>query len=240
MYCGKCGSEIREGSLFCPNCGNKVNQINADLHKQNEKANSKNKTKAKKIIKKVIITVLVLSLVISAIGTGVNFYLKLNGHTTYECTYEGIERVSKSICRNISHGKAEIEEIKSFSDGDYRVYFNVYLSGKQEETIEVNFYNYSDSNMIGTILIDMRTDSMTFNKENTYNCCIAVASAVEKTFLAWRYVDEYADYSYVMQEISKLNWGSDEVVLHSYVISDGPEVIISVDELEWDYKLEMM
>lgn len=238
MFCGKCGNEIKDGSLFCPKCGNKISQTNFDYNHQNTKV--KDKSRTKKIIKKILITVLVLALIIPAIGTGVSFYLKLNGHTTYQCTYDGVERVSKSICRNIKGGKAEIEEIESFSGGQYRAYLNVYLSGKQEETVEVNFYNYSDSDMIGTIMIEMHSSSMSFNGENTYNCCIAVASAVEKTFLAWRYVDEYSDYSYTMQEISKLNWSSDEVILHNYTISEGPEVTIYVDELEWDYKLEMM
>ncbi len=238
MFCGKCGTEIQNNVTFCPNCGNKISQRNFNYNHPNIKVKDKRTTK--KIVKKIIITVLVLALTIPAIGTGIGFYLKLNGHTTYQCTYDSVERVSKSICRNIKGGKAEVEEIKSFSGGQYRVYFNVYLSGKQEETIEVNFYNYSDSDMIGTIMIEMHSSSMSFNGENTYNCCIAVASAVEKAFLAWRYVDEYSDYSYTMQEISKLNWGSNEVVLHNYTISEGPYVTISVDKLEWDYKLEMM
>lgn len=238
MYCGKCGTEIQNNVSFCPNCGNKVNNISFDS--KNIKKKPKDKAKTKKIIKRTVIIILVLALTIPAIGTGVNIYLKLNGHTTYQCTYEGVERVSKYMCKNIKNGKAEVEEIQSFSDGDFRVYFNVYLSGKQEETIKVDFYNYSDSDMIGTVAIEMRTDSMTYNDENTYNCCIAVSSAVEKTFLAWRYVDEYSDYSYTIQEMNKLNWNSDDVTLHNYVISDGPEITISVDDVEWDYILDLM
>lgn len=238
MYCVKCGIEIKDDTKFCSSCGNEIKQANLDS--KNQKKEFKDKTKIKKTVKKLIIAVLVLTLAITSISKGVGFYLKQNGLTTYKCTYDDIEKVSKEICKNFKGGKAEIDEIKSSSSGDFYVYFNVSLSGKQKETVSVDFYNYKDSNKIGTIGVTMSRGAVDFHGENTYNCCTAIASAVEKTFLAWRYVDEYSDYSYVMKEMKKLNWGSDAIDLYNYTINDGPKVIISVDDFKWNYRLALV
>lgn len=241
MFCKYCGNEINNGVTFCPNCGKNVKHINGELEKQSIKdVKENNKTNTNKIIKRIIISIVVLALVFSSAGFGINFYKRLNGKVTYECTQEGIERVSESICKNIKNGTAEIVQIKSFSDGDFSVYFSVFLSGKQEEVVKVDFCNYGDSNLLGNIVIEMSSASLYFNDENTYNSCMAVASSIEKTFLAWRYVDEYSDYSNIIQKIKYFSWNEKEEVLHRYVISDGPMVTISVEGDIWRYKLDLM
>lgn len=240
MFCKYCGNEIKNEVTFCPNCGKKVKQINRELKKRNKEVKENNKTNTNKTIKRIIISIVVFALVLSSAGFGINFYNKLNGKVTYECTQEGIERVSKEICKNIKNGTAEIGQIKSFSDGDFSVYFSVFLSGKQEEVVKVAFENYGDSNLIGNIVIEMSSSSAYFNGENTYDSCIAVASSIEKTFLAWRYVDEYSDYSNIIQKLKHSSWNAKEEVLHSYIISQGPVVTISAEGSDWRYKLDLM
>ncbi|MGN0523379.1 MAG: zinc ribbon domain-containing protein [Eubacterium sp.] len=238
MYCEFCGSKIDDDANFCIGCGNRM--IPPSVAYTTQYVRAKEATKTKTIIKRIIITLFVLAIIISSAGMGLNFYLKLNGHIVYDCTYSNVKNLSEKICKNIRGGDAEVEDIDSFSTNDYRVEFTVSLSGKQEETVEVDFYNYEDSDKIGKIVIEMYTSSYDYSERNAYNSCIAVASAIEKTFVAWRYVDDYADYYETMQEINKLGWLSDGVILHNYVISDGPEAIISVDSSRWYYILNMM
>lgn len=44
MYCGKCGTEVENNIVFCPNCGN---QLNTALQQNNIQSPLKGKKNAK-------------------------------------------------------------------------------------------------------------------------------------------------------------------------------------------------
>lgn len=37
MFCSKCGKNLSDGTLFCPNCGNKVGEVNSSAAKKEVK-----------------------------------------------------------------------------------------------------------------------------------------------------------------------------------------------------------
>ena len=75
MFCKKCGNELREGALFCPNCGSKVAQaevkesVNAPI--KEEKIESVNKEESKENnfnVKKYFPIIAVVVVVVVIIG----------------------------------------------------------------------------------------------------------------------------------------------------------------------------
>ena len=78
MKCKKCGSEIKDGNLFCVNCGtsiesNKVEEKNVKKKETNKDNNAKKATKNKF---KIIIPIIAITVVLIVIGAVV--FLNIN------------------------------------------------------------------------------------------------------------------------------------------------------------------
>lgn len=238
MFCGKCGAKLKGNEKFCLMCGNAISQEN-DTNNPKTHNYPLRKIRIKRIIKRTVIAVLVVSIILTCAYQGLSFYAKQIGKVGYKCTYDEVKMVSKKICKNIKDGDAKVDDIDRLSYGDFSVTFNVKLSGKQEETVKVEFLNYKDNDEIASVCVYFNADSNSFHEKNTYKSCIAVASAIEKTFLGLRYVDEDADYNSTMEQMSQLDWDSEPAELSKYIINDASKVLISVDDSMWIYKLDL-
>ena len=61
MFCRKCGTEIKDGTIFCSNCGENINRINEPSEAFTQTNNSSNNDKAVSFINSIISTKFLLS-----------------------------------------------------------------------------------------------------------------------------------------------------------------------------------
>lgn len=64
MFCGKCGSEIKENTLYCSNCGQRLSQTDLPKSKENKMKNWICVNKKKVIVAVSILAVLIIGLTI--------------------------------------------------------------------------------------------------------------------------------------------------------------------------------
>lgn len=147
MFCKKCGNEIKEGNVFCTNCGTpieitKINKKTSNNNTENEK-NTNNKTEMKKKSNKlkVMITIIMIGIIIICIA--ITVFLKSKDkeviNNNNEVT-ENIEQEKIYITQDSDISPTGKEFVGVFSDKLAKLYKN-----EEEGNIAVGTVTYNTS-----------------------------------------------------------------------------------------------
>lgn len=203
MNCEKCGAEIEANVIFCSRCGEKIQtSTSAETAPKNEI-----KSKKGKWCKKVI-AIITFAIIISIVGS-VLFGLP-NRKSEIEYTKEDVMKFCEILVKNVRNGDAEIYECNK---GCAKI--KIKLNGYQEETVWVYFDNINETDKVKRIYF--RVDGQ---KENFYNCSIAIGEAIERTVCGKSKIKQYADYEEV-ERICRAQpmIGGDTEVIGEYSLS---------------------
>lgn len=97
MFCGKCGSEIKDGSLFCPKCGEKIISSNNNNHKENQTSINYNFNINRKSLEKCAWFAPVSIIVSFLLGIGIDALI-----STLQSNYMNSEYGWSNICYYIA------------------------------------------------------------------------------------------------------------------------------------------
>ncbi len=163
MYCGKCGKEIQNNIVFCPNCGNKI--INKQKENISESYSDNIPTMKKYKKKKIIITVLVLILFLSVvIGFVIYFW------SDFDTNNSLLDNNSNYYCsKSISYGLADYDDAskglkiicttQKNEDG---------LIIREEMEDSITDYSYDSDNKIISMKVETKDNSKSYLLEFTY------------------------------------------------------------------------
>ena len=143
MYCGNCGAENEEGSIYCKECGHKINQTS-----QVNNIRKKGKRKSKKVL--VVLIVLFLILV---------FFYKIGKNTEQENSqtseeigsvwstdylFAYIENSDMGLNKYAKTGKKMLEKAAGFTESYYaELNSEIFGEGKYSITCNESEYRYS-------------------------------------------------------------------------------------------------
>ena len=92
MYCGKCGTEITDGAICCPNCGQPINTRT----QAGQTVQQSNKSKVRKILVPTAILVAIIVIVSVIVATGKGSYKK-----TLDNCYKAIETQDIKLMQSV-------------------------------------------------------------------------------------------------------------------------------------------
>ena len=125
MNCRKCGSELFEGDVFCPNCGEPVKanvQAERNMGGREEREQDYNNTQSKGI--NLVVLILIIVLVIALIGGIIFAIVKLTSkdtdNTKNVVSTNTVSETNNTIVSNVNYPNGQVENNVSY----YKVKYN--------------------------------------------------------------------------------------------------------------------
>lgn len=221
MFCGKCGTKIKDETSFCSNCGASVKVNDFTFIKQA-------KTRGNLPIKPIVIFFVILSVVLvfaivvipNIISKKVDFNIK------YERT--DIQEFMDIVCKNANVEYAQVGRVGFDGGGfDYGTYYAATITVKPhnmvKEEIQVRFYNSGDTDKVSSIVVFFY-DS---DSENEKVCRDAIVEALEISFCGNSKAKEHTDKFAAIG--TNLTIYDDAQIIANYSLTNEASVRISCD-----------